>query len=442
MAMALDLRPRKPGAGRAPLVGIPEWYCWLEPGDGPAPEPERVMDECVDAHVAARFDWIAWNVGRSRVDYWTSLPNATRLDDGVPPGVHTRPGLCALVMAGLCPLRAALARCAARGVSLLARLCMNRHYGPDEPELRSRFAASRPELAERARNGEPVVHKLCYAFEETRQERIDILLEVQRIGVAGLVLDFCRQPPLLLYHEALAAPFAEAMGVDPRHMDSDRPEDWREWFQYRADVLTGFMRATRRAVRAQESLLGRPCPIIARIPDNAGWLTLAYGIDIERWLADDLVDAVMLSPFPLAAEDLRRHPEYHIDLAHKHGKACIGGVGSLGLVLGDGAAANANAEALFYPGAACRLAERQLAAGADAMSLYQTETVARLSYLKDFVARAPDLAALRLDLARLPDKEPPEGFLVGMDWHSKRPGVGGQGRKSPHRLRAAGALGL
>ena len=40
---------------------------------------------------------------------------------------------------------------------------------------------------------------MCYGIEDVRQERIDILLEVQRIGVDALVLDFCRQMPMVMY---------------------------------------------------------------------------------------------------------------------------------------------------------------------------------------------------------------------------------------------------
>jgi hypothetical protein len=137
--------------------------------------------------------------------------------------------------------------------------------------------------------------------------------------------------PLLRYHPALVEPFVAESGVDPREIDSDDVDAYETWFQYRADVLTGFMDELRKAVRKQEGELGRRCPIIARVPDNARWLMLAYGLDTERWCAEDLVDGLMLSPFPNTREDLDLHVEYHAAVAHKHGKVCVGGVGSMGL---------------------------------------------------------------------------------------------------------------
>lgn len=440
MTMPFDLTPRSAAGGRVPLVGIPEWYCWHTNDADFRTAPDRVVEDCVDAHLAAGFDWIAWNAGRSRVDYWTGLPHVTRHDEGVDPLSNSWEGFRARVMRRGCPLRLAIDYCARRGVPVLGRLGMNRHYGEEAPALRSSLAARRPEYAERARNGTPVPHKLCYAIPEVRQERLDILLEIQRIGVRALVLDYCRQVPILMYHEALVEPFAAAAGHDPRRMTSPKPEDWREWFQYRADVLTGFMRDLRVSVRAQERMLGRPCPIIARVPDNAPWLMVAFGLDMERWLADDLIDAVMLSPFPLAAEDPDRHPEYHIALAHRFGKACIAGIGSMGLILGDGPQPNGTACGPLRP--AYELAGRQLAAGADAMSVYQTETIARLPHLKVFLRDVADPAAVRRRLTELPALEPDAPAVAGLDWHSRGVAIEGRPRKTPHSLRSQGPLAL
>lgn len=154
----------------------------------------------------------------------------------------------------------------------------------------------------------------------------------QRIDVDGLILDFCRQMPMLMYHDALVNPYMKERDTDPLSIDSTDPDNYMDWFQYRSDVLTGFMRRLRAEVRKQEKELERPCPIIDRVPDNVPWLMIAYGLDIERWCGEDLVDGTMLSPLPVCVEDKDRYPEYHISVAHKHGKICIGGIGSLNLI--------------------------------------------------------------------------------------------------------------
>jgi hypothetical protein len=207
----------------------------------------------------------------------------------------------------------------------------------------------------------------------------------------------------------------EEHGHDPRQLESGRFEDYAEWFQYRADVLTGFMERLRKRVREQEKELGRPCPIVARVPDSPRWLMLAYGLDLERWLEADLVDATMLSPFPNCVEDISRHPEYHVSLAHQYGKACFGGIGSLGL-FGPHKEPD---KKCFHPRPLYLLAHRQYEAGVDGMSLYQSETLVRLEHLEEHIARLGDKSEVkeRAHAGDIPPK--PAEFMVGMDWHAK-----------------------
>ena len=296
---------------------------------------------------------------------------------------------------------------------------MNRHYGNTEwAGVTSRFALENPHYRERSILGNEIAHKLCYAIEEVRQERLNILLEVQRIGVDALVLDFCRQVPILLYHDALVVPYIETHGEDPRRIDSSNPESYRCWFQSRADVLTEFMRTLRTGVRNQERTLDKSCPIIARIPDNAPWLTLAYGLDVERWFADDLIDGTMLSPFPISAPDLDRYPEYHIELPHRHGKVCYGGIGSLNLIQSG----NFENTGFFHPKPVYQFAHRQYRTGADAMTLYQSETLARMDYLKETLRKIGDRQGVAQKAANLSDPNFPSDHPIGLDWHSRLTG--------------------
>ena len=427
---------------RADLYGIPEWYCWFHNLTDFNVPIDRVIKDCIDDHLALGIDRLVWNCGRSRVDYDSDLPDVTAHGDGVDPAENSWPGFRARVSAEGCPLRRALTYCRERGAFLLGRLGMNRHYGVDShPDLTSRLAAEHPEYHERTRDGRPVTHKLCYAVDEVRRERLDILLEVQRIGVDALVLDFCRQVPILMYHPALVEPFMAQRGYDPREIQSDRFADFREWFLFRADVLTAFMRDLRAGVRRQERQLERPCPVVARIPDNADWITLAFGLDLETWFAEDLIDATMLSPFPLVEEDLGRHPEDHVRLAHEHGKPCIGGVGSLRLIVGDGPEPNAKPEDFFHSKPVYALAHRQYAAGVDGMSLYQSETLARLPYLQPLLRELADKPLVARRAEQLAARDILEDALIGLDWHTKHNAFPGL-RGAPHCLGGAGQKGL
>ena len=403
-------------AREVPVIGISEWMCWYShtglPPDG---DPREMIEECIDVHLDCGIKWIVWNCGRSTVDYHSELPNTTRpceLSDmvGGRSWVFMR-----RIMDEVCPLRTALEYARERGVVMPGRLCMNRHYGSKGyGGVTSRFAAEHPEYHERTREGEEDSGRLCYAIEAVRRERLDILLEIQRLGVDGLVLDFCRQMPMLKYHDALVQPYMKERGGDPRKINSRDPDDYMDWFQYRADVLTRFMAELRDGVRRQEKELGRPCPIIARVPDDAPWLMIAYGLDIERWCADDLIDGTMLSPFPCCSDSRERYPEYHVAAAHERGKVCYGGIGSKKL-FDMGCPEDPD----FYdPKPVYELARRQYAAGVDAMSIYQSETLVRMPYLQVMLREIGDGDVVEQKAKELPDPGFPADYPIGMDWHT------------------------
>ena len=56
---------------------------------------------------------------------------------------------------------------------------------------------------------------------------------------------------------------------------------------------------------------------------------IAYGLDIETWCAEDLID---LSPFSLCRDNPGHSHAYHVKVAHRHNKICIGGIGSKKLI--------------------------------------------------------------------------------------------------------------
>jgi hypothetical protein len=378
-------------------------------------EPERAVTDCIDAHLAVGMNNIVWSCGRSVVSYRSDLPRAT---------LQSTPEL-KLVLDKLCPLRTALDYGKQHGVTILGRLAMNRHYGSGWNGVSSRFAQDHPEYMERSKLGRRVTHRLCYALDEVQDERIEILLEIQRIGVDALVLDFARQMPVLLYHDALVEPFIEQSGCDPRMIKSTDPEDYALWFGFRAHVLTRFMRRLRDRQLTQERELGRACPVIARVPDSAPWLMIAYGLDIERWYAENLIDGVMFAPFPRTVEDLSLYPEYHIERAHRHDKYAIAGLGSLNLMRPVHKGNTLHNTGFFHPKPAYAKVDRRNRAGADAVSIYQTETLSRLEYLKELLRDCGD-PALVCDKAE--DLEDPDvetlfannssEWSIGLDWHS------------------------
>ncbi len=419
--MSRDAIAAQPAASN-PLVagsvfGISEWQNYYR-GDEPGINTPKIIDECVEAHLAVGIDGIVWNAGRATILYHSELPHTTRQYElGFAPKLQRVSCQYVLdVLKQCCPLRRAIELGHANGIPILGRLSMNRFYGaPNTIDSTSRFYQAHPGWVEVGKLGQPIRDRMCYAIPGVQQERLDILLEIQRIGVDALVLDYCRQMPILWYHPAIVQPHHQKTRIDPRSIDTTKPEDYTEWFQYRADILTSFMRKLRAEVRKQEEQLGRPCPIVARVPDYAPWLMVACGLDIETWFAEDLIDATMLSPFPRLRDDMRSYPEYHAGAAHRHGKLCIGGVGSKGLQKpGQMDLPDARVE---Y---ACQVADRQYKGGVDAMSLYQSESLCRKDYLKEMVRRLGDKEWIARAADGLEDPQPDdERYYIGKDWHSR-----------------------
>ena len=409
-------------SGDVPVMGISEFHCWYGHYDYDIPELELPVDEpvkaitdCIDVHIETGMNNIVWSCGRSVLAYHSELENSTlQGTDSMKP-----------ILDQICPLRTALDYARKKDIAILGRLAMNRHYHPNRPGLSSRFVRENPQLREKGKLGGEITHRLCYALEEVQRERIDILLEIQRLGVDALVLDYCRQMPVLLYHDALVEPCMEKTGLNPRKIYSTKTEDYQDWFQYRADVLTGFMERLRRKVKAQEKELGRDCPIIVRVPDSAPWLMIAYGLDTDRWCRDDLVDGLMLSPFPRTIEDINLYPEHHITTAHKHDKYIIGGIGSLNLMRSKEVANQLNNSGFYHDKPVYEKVARQYRAGADALSIYQSETLARLEYLKTFLSESGNKQTVIEKAKTLPDPDPKTLFRnnssawsIGLDWHS------------------------
>ena len=298
------------------------------------------------------------------------------------------------------------------------RLCMNRWYGGED-----KFATAHPEFSERASNGEVDKSRMCYAIPEVRTERREILLELHRKEAEVLILDFCRQPPILKYHPTLVEGWQKESGTDPREIVSYDIRDYMDWFRYRAGFLTEFMRELRAGLCEQKAELDRPCYLIVRIPDTSPMLIVAAGIDIETWLQEDLVDATMLSPLVWSEVNMGSHPEYHAEVCHRYGKACIGGIGTL--ALGSGYAPDFGPQAPpwkqfpFY-----QRAFRQHQAGVDGMSIYQTDGVYMHEDTAELVRPFNDAAACERKAQECVEQAPEAyiprrfGFAQGLDNHS------------------------
>ncbi len=100
---------------------------------------------------------------------------------------------------------------------------MNRHYGANSRGgiFSSKFYRDNQQWYRYFKSDEQLddVRAMSYFFNEVRQERIDIFLEVARKGADGVLVGCCRQVPMLLYNPQMVAAYQKETGVDPRTID-------------------------------------------------------------------------------------------------------------------------------------------------------------------------------------------------------------------------------
>ena len=78
--MPINLKSIDESVSRIPVMGISEWMCYYANYDIDIPADEtKVIDECIDVHLAVGIDQMVWNCGRSVVSYWSDLPNVTHM---------------------------------------------------------------------------------------------------------------------------------------------------------------------------------------------------------------------------------------------------------------------------------------------------------------------------------------------------------------------------
>ena len=177
-----------------------------------------------------------------------------------------------------------------------------------------------------------------YGQQEIRQRQLAIIQEVcQHYDIDGIELDFMRQPIFF-------RPTLEGRPVEPENLE----------------IMTGFMRRVREITETAGQKRGRPILIACRIPCRIG-CNKEIGLDIERWLADDLTDLVIGSlefePFTGPVEEL-------VKLGHNYQVPVYAGMTPWGINYLE------NTEGSAKPEAWCGAAMGAWNAGADGIQLF------------------------------------------------------------------------
>jgi len=130
-----------------------------------------------------------------------------------------------------------------------------------------------------------------YTHPEIRDLAFRYIEEVcQNYDVDGVMLDWFRHP-LFFKRHAMGQPVG----------------------QQELDMMTDLMRRVRRMADEVGAKRGRPILLATRTPDSVEW-SKAIGLDIERWMAEDLIDLLAVSCY------FRLNPwEVSVKLGHKYG---------------------------------------------------------------------------------------------------------------------------
>lgn len=208
------------------------------------------------------------------------------------------------------------AACREAGLLCYATMRMNGDYaskpGDDfvARQFNSDFWRAHPEFRIRGHNGEDRT-KLSYAFPEVRAFKLAILREAAERDIDGVHLDFLRHPPFFGFEEPLVKAFREKFSDDPRVLAADDPV----WLQFRAAIMTGFLREVRALLDEAGKKKGRHLGLSARVD----WREhLKAGCDVATWLREGLLDYLAVGQHSLGG--------YTFDLAPfvalARGKGC------------------------------------------------------------------------------------------------------------------------
>lgn len=151
----------------------------------------------------------------------------------------------------------------------------------------SKFFAENPQWRCVDFDGRPIA-RMSYAYPQVQQHMIDLFDEFLRYDIDGLNLVYIRGCPVMLYEDVLIEGFRQKTGKDARAL----AENDSDFSAYRADVLSGFMRRVREHMDERCRQLGRRRLQISVVCPANGDVNRQYGLDVQRWVSEGLVDFV------------------------------------------------------------------------------------------------------------------------------------------------------
>jgi len=178
----------------------------------------------------------------------------------------------------------------AHDIEVFWSMRMNDTHDMHDASIRSQWKKRNPEVL-MGKKGRKLWSAVNYARPEVRDKVFRILQDVAtRYDVDGLELDFFRHP-VFFKPQTAGKPAA----------------------QEHCDMMTGLLRRVRQMTERVAAERGRPVLIAIRVPDSVE-CAAAIGLDLVRWLEEDLVDILVVSGY------FRLNPwETSVALGRKYG---------------------------------------------------------------------------------------------------------------------------
>jgi len=168
------------------------------------------------------------------------------------------------------------------------------------------FYERHPQFHCRDREGRSIAH-LSLAFPEVRKLWIDLLHEVLERGFDGVHVIWCRSWPFVLYEEPVIERYRQRYGGDPRQTGDDDPR----FRAVLASFVNEFARELRQAVDEVGTRLGKRLEIAHNV-NTTRESNLEWGVDVETWVEEGLVDYLM--PHPTVAKNAAAWMGWLVDL--------------------------------------------------------------------------------------------------------------------------------
>ena len=167
----------------------------------------------------------------------------------------------------------------------------------------STFFNTHPEYHCLDRAGVPL-SRLSYAYPEVQEHMLALIREISSYGPDGICLNFIRGLPLVAYEPIMVEEFQSRYGQDPRQLT----ETDTRWLDRVAEVTSAFVKQVKESLPDGQRLS-------AMIPGNLQDCR-KYGLDIQGWLNDELVDDLFPAGTKYNKHDVHMHDPESLDFKY------------------------------------------------------------------------------------------------------------------------------